>query len=293
MSNSSLATERYPAHKNNYTDGRNTSIKEITIHHMAGVLTAKQCGRIFQNSNRKASSNYGIGKNGEIAVYVDENDTSWCNSNWASNCRAVTIETSDSQTGGNWLVSDKVLNSLIKLVADIAKRNNLGTLIKGKNVTWHSMYTDTNCPGPYLLSKMDYIIAEANKINNSVDNKYPYKATLKKGTVLYNEKGFKYKNPCSRDREVIVQAEVNGKLQVYGSTFRPNIVYCDKSAAKYPYNAVIKKGSLLYDINGNKYKNGTKADRNVTVQAEVNGRYKIYGSTFTPRIVYCDKSSIK
>ena len=59
-------------------------------------------------------------------------------------------------------VSDASLNSLIKLVADIAKRNNLGTLVKGKNLTWHSIYSNTACPGAYLLSKMDYIATEAN-----------------------------------------------------------------------------------------------------------------------------------
>lgn len=167
MSNSSLATEKYLAHKDNYTDGRSKKISKITIHHMAGVLTAKQCGAIFQKQGRKGSSNYGIGKNGEIAIYVEEKNTSWCDSNWDSNCKSVTIETSNSSTGGDYPVSDKVLNSLIKLVADIGKRNNLGTLVKGKNVTWHSMYTNTSCPGKYLLSKMDYIVEQANKINNT------------------------------------------------------------------------------------------------------------------------------
>lgn len=168
ISNSKLATSKYPAHKDNYTNGRSKKIDIITPHHMAGKLTARECGFIFQNKNRKASSNYGIGYDGEIALYVNESDTSWCNSNWDSNCRSVTIEVSNSSNGGNWLVSDKSLNSLISLMADIAKRNGMGKLIKGKNVTWHSMYKNTNCPGPYLLSKLDYIIEEANKINNEV-----------------------------------------------------------------------------------------------------------------------------
>ncbi|MBQ7105376.1 MAG: N-acetylmuramoyl-L-alanine amidase [Bacilli bacterium] len=168
ISNSKLATLKYPAHKDNYTDGRSKKIDAITLHHMAGKLTAKQCGSIFQNKIRKASSNYGIGYDGEIALYVNESDTSWCNSNWDSNCRSVTIEVSNSSNGGNWPVSDKSLNSLISLMADIAKRNGMGKLVKGKNVTWHSMYKNTNCPGPYLLSKLDYIIEEANKINNEV-----------------------------------------------------------------------------------------------------------------------------
>ena len=168
MSKSSLATEIYPAYAGNYTQGRSgRKIEAITIHHMAGKLTARQCGSIFQTVGRNGSSHYGVGYEGEIACYVEEENTAWTNSNWDSNCKSVTIETANNINGGNWSVSDKSLNSLIKLVADIGKRNNLGTLIKGKNVTWHSMFANTTCPGEYLLNKMDYIIAEANKINST------------------------------------------------------------------------------------------------------------------------------
>lgn len=167
MSKSKLVQVNVPAYSGNYTKGRSgRKIEAITIHHMAGVLSAERCGQIWQQKGRKGSSHYGIGNDGKIAQYVDESNTAWCNNHWDANCKSVTIETSNSKTGGNWEVSNKALNSLIKLVADIAKRNNLGTLVKGKNVTWHSMFTSTACPGPYLLSKMDYIIAEANKINN-------------------------------------------------------------------------------------------------------------------------------
>ena len=168
MSKSSLVQVNVPAHSGNYTVGRSgRKIEAITIHHMAGVLTVEQCGAIFQQSGRGGSSHYGIGNDGKIGQYVDESNTAWTNSNWDSNCKSVTIETSNCENGGQWKVSDKALNSLIKLVADIGKRNNLGTLVKGKNVTWHSMYASTSCPGSYLLSKMDYIVSEANKLNTS------------------------------------------------------------------------------------------------------------------------------
>jgi len=167
MSNSSLVNVKVPAHSNNYTVGRSgRKIEKIAIHHMAGILTAKQCGGIFQNGSRKASSNYGIGKDAEVGLYVDEENTSYCNSNWDSNCKSVTIETSNSSLGGDYPVSDAVLNKLIELVADIAKRNNLGKIVKGQNLVWHRMYAATTCPGDYLLSKMDYIAEQANKINN-------------------------------------------------------------------------------------------------------------------------------
>ena len=165
MSNSSLATEKYIAHSNNYSVGRSgRKIEKVTIHHMAGVLSAKQCGSIFQNGNRQASANYGVGKNGEIALFVDGANTSYADGNWDSNCKSVTIETSNNKTGGDWTISDEVLSSLIKLIADIFKRNNLGKAVKGKNITWHSMYMSTACCGNYLRSKMDYIVDEVNKI---------------------------------------------------------------------------------------------------------------------------------
>ena len=172
MSNSSLISATYKAHSNNYSTGRSgRKIEKVTIHHMAGVLSAKQCGSIFQDGSRGASSNYGIGKNGEIALFVDESNTSYADANWDSNCKSVTIETSNNKTGGDWTVSDKVLSSLIKLITDIFKRNGIKKAIKGKTITWHSMYSATACPGNYLRSKMDYICNEVNKkLNNSTDS---------------------------------------------------------------------------------------------------------------------------
>ena len=164
MSNSKLVSIEVPAYEGNYSKGRSgRKIEQICLHHMAGRLTAEQCGKIFQKVGRYGSSHYGIGYDGRIGQYVDESDTAWTNSNWDSNCKSVTIETSDNDN--SWYVNDTTLNSLIKLVADIAKRNNLGTLVPGKNLTWHSMFTSTTCPGDYLRSKMQYIADEANKIN--------------------------------------------------------------------------------------------------------------------------------
>lgn len=166
MSYSTLACKFIPAYEGNYTKGRNTKISEICIHYMAGNCTIEGCGSIWQRKGRNGSSNYGIGSDGRIACYVDEDNTAWCNSNWLSNCRSVSIETANLSSTDS-TVTDFALNSLIKLVADIAKRNDMGKLVKGKNVTWHSMYTSTSCPGSYLLSKMDYIVNEANRINEN------------------------------------------------------------------------------------------------------------------------------
>lgn len=147
MSNSKLVNINVPAYIENYSQGRSgRKIEMITIHHMAGILSAEQCGNIFQQVGRNASSHYGIGNDGRIGQYVDEANTAWANTNWDSNCKAVTIETSNCEIGGDWKVSDTVLNKLIDLIVDIAKRNNLGKLVKGQNLTWHRMYCATSCP---------------------------------------------------------------------------------------------------------------------------------------------------
>lgn len=163
------------ADPSNYTESRAAqgySLKKITIHHMAGNLTVQQLGALWQNPARNGSSTYGV-QGDNIGQYVLEDDVPWTDSNWASNCSSITIETANSGGAPNWPVADNTLATLIRLVADIASRRGLGKLVKGQNLTWHSMYAATACPGPYLLSKMDYIVQEANKINGYGDTPAP------------------------------------------------------------------------------------------------------------------------
>ena len=56
----------------NSSNPRKDKIKKITIHHMAGNLSVESCGNVFQNKNRQASSNYGIGTDGRVGLYADE-----------------------------------------------------------------------------------------------------------------------------------------------------------------------------------------------------------------------------
>lgn len=208
MSKSNLTQIVVPADEGNYTKGRSgRSIEAITIHHMAGRLTAEQCGRIFQAKGRYGSSHYGVGYDGSIANYVDEEDTAWTNSNWDSNCKSITIEISDNDN--SWYVNDTTLNAVIKLVADIAKRRGLGTLVPGKNLTWHSMFTNTTCPGDYLRSKMQYIADEANKINNSEPIKEKTTEELAREVIEGKYGNGEDRKNALGDRYAEVQARVN------------------------------------------------------------------------------------
>ena len=166
FSNSKLATVKVPAHVSNYTKGRIDIIRKITVHHMGGINSAYGCGQIFARAGRGGSAHYGIGNlDGAIGQYVDEKDTAWTDSNWPSNCCSVTIEVSNSATSSEYPVSEAAFNSLVKLCADIAKRNNLGKLVVGKNLTYHQMYAATACPGPTLIRRMKELAERANDIN--------------------------------------------------------------------------------------------------------------------------------
>ena len=174
MSNSSLIS--YTKISPNKTSPRNHVIDTITIHCMAGNLTVESCGNVFYPSSRKASSNYGIGTDGRIALYVDEKDRSWASSNSANDNRAVTIEVAnDGGASTGWHVSDKAMASLIKLCADICRRNSIKELkwkgdksligqVDKQNMTVHRWFASKACPGDYLYGKHSYIAQEVNKL---------------------------------------------------------------------------------------------------------------------------------
>lgn len=163
MAHSSLA-KLYIGDNPNYSNSSYRTGKNlIVLHHMAGILTPQQCNNALRS--RRGSIHYAIGNDGTIGWGIDENEVAWHAGNWPINQRSIGIEISDSAIGGDWPISNAALNSTIRVVADIAKRNNMGKLVNGKNIGYHSMYAATTCPGPDVKGKFQYIIDEANKIN--------------------------------------------------------------------------------------------------------------------------------
>jgi len=134
---------------------------------MAGNVSIEFCGEIFSSASRQASSNYGIGSDGRIALYVDEAHRAWTTSSSANDNRAVTIEVANCGGAPNWPVSDKAYAALLDLVTDICKRNNIKQLnfTDGKtgNMTVHRKFASTACPGDYLYRLHPQIAAEVNK----------------------------------------------------------------------------------------------------------------------------------
>ena len=184
MVKSSLAT--VVVESPNKSSPRMSKIDTITIHCMAGNLSVESCGASFAKSSRKASSNYGIGSDGRIACYVGEENRSWCSSNRANDNRAITIEVAnDGGADTGWHVSDKAYKSLISLLVDICRRNNISKLVwsnsksdrvnhkNGCNMTVHRDFANKSCPGDYLYSLHSKIAKEVNSLLGVVEEAKP------------------------------------------------------------------------------------------------------------------------
>lgn len=152
----------------NNSGQRTHEIDRITPHCMVGQLSARKCGQLFARASYQASSNYGIGKDGEIALYVDESRRSWCSSSESNDQRAVTIECA-SDTRHPYAMYAKVYASLVRLCVDICRRNGKKKLIwfgdKTKTLSYspksdemvltvHRWFAQKSCPGDWLYSRL-------------------------------------------------------------------------------------------------------------------------------------------
>ena len=164
----------------NRTRNRNHAIDTITIHCVVGQCTVQTLGNVFAPTSRQASSNYGVGYEGSIGMYVEEKDRSWCTSSASNDHRAITIEVA-SDTYHPYAVTQAAYEATIKLVADICKRNGIKKLkwstnksermnhSNGCNMTVHRDYANKSCPGDYLYERMGDIANRVNALLGSVD----------------------------------------------------------------------------------------------------------------------------
>ena len=113
-------------------------ITDIVIHHAAANATVEALGALFAAPARQASANYGIGTDGRVACYVEEENRPWTTGSREIDFRAITIEVA-SDTTHPYVVTNKAYDALIKLVADICERNNIP--LDREHVIGHEEYS--------------------------------------------------------------------------------------------------------------------------------------------------------
>lgn len=172
MSNSPLVS--YTKISPNHSGKRTHAIDRITPHCVVGQVTVQSLGNVFAPASRQASSNYGIGLDGAVGMYVEECNRSWCSSSNANDQRAVTIECA-SDTTAPYAFRPVVYDRLIELCVDICKRNGKTKLIWIDNkdkalaytpksgemlLTVHRWFANKSCPGDWMYARMGDLAAK-------------------------------------------------------------------------------------------------------------------------------------
>lgn len=272
--NSSLVS--YTKLSPNHSGQRTHSIDRITPHCVVGQCSVETLGNIFLPASRQASSNYGIGVDGRVGMYVEEKNRSWCSSSNANDQRAVTIECA-SDTKSPYAFKDAVYQTLIKLCVDICKRNGkkkllwLGDKTKTLNyspkademvLTVHRWFANKSCPGDWLYARLGDL---ASKVTASLaDSSKPAASTGKvkagnlvtiTGGTYYGGKAIPawvkklkwYVLEVSGDRAVINKDE-SGKYAIMSPVKVSDLAVAgEKPASTYRTHTVVK-GDTLWDI---------------------------------------------
>lgn len=260
----------------NHSGQRTHSIDRITPHCVVGQCSVETLGNIFLPASRQASSNYGIGVDGRVGMYVEEKNRSWCSSSNSNDQRAVTIECA-SDTKSPYAFKDVVYQTLIKLCVDICKRNGkkkllwLGDKTKTLNyspkademvLTVHRWFANKSCPGDWLYARLGDL---AEKVTASLaDSSKPAASTGKvkagnlvtiTGGTYYGGKAIPawvkklkwYVLEVSGDRAVINKDE-SGKYAIMSPVKVSDLAVAgEKPASTYRTHTVVK-GDTLWDI---------------------------------------------
>lgn len=257
MSNSPLVD--YTRISPNKNSPRNHKIDTITIHCVVGQCTVETLGNIFAPTSRQASSNYGVGTDGKIGMYVEEKDRSWCSSNAANDNRAVTIEVA-SDTKHPYAVNDRAFAALLDLVTDICKRNGIKKLVwstkkadrvnhkNGCNMTVHRDYANKSCPGDYLYNRHGEIAAEVNRRLGVADTAPD--AGVAQGVTVYTVKKGDTLSQIAAKYGTTYQA-----IAAYNGIKNPNVIRVGQKV-KIPAStapAALKKGDRVKVLNAVTY----------------------------------------
>lgn len=171
----------------NHSGLRTHSIDRISPHCVVGQCSVETLGNIFADRNREASSNYGIGSDGRVGMYIEEKNRSWCTSSNSNDQRAVTIECA-SDTTEPYTMNSAVYETLIKLCTDICKRNGKTKLLwfsdkdKALNyvpksdemvLTVHRWFANKSCPGDWLYARLGDLASRVTANLGTLQNTKP------------------------------------------------------------------------------------------------------------------------
>ena len=145
------------------------AINGVVIHHVAGT---NGLSYVANANSRNSHPTYHIANSGAVTGIVNPERRPY-STGGDPDPSAVSFEIDNSSVGGDWPISPAALEALIDVIifhASISPRANRGFAKNIKNqvqreffIAWHQQYVATACPGPFVISQLDYIVAECNK----------------------------------------------------------------------------------------------------------------------------------
>jgi hypothetical protein len=154
-------------------------INGVVIHHVAGTNGLRYVANV---NDRNSHPTYHIANSGAVTGIVNPSRRPF-STGGSPDPNAVTFEIDNSSVGGDWPVSAAALESLIDVIVFHASQSPRAGKGFAKNepkvkqaeffIAWHSQYKATACPGPFIMSQLDYIVAECNKRASGVTTVAP------------------------------------------------------------------------------------------------------------------------
>ena len=144
-------------------------INGVVIHHVAGT---NGLGYVANANTRNSHPTYHIANSGAVTGIVNPDRRPY-STGGTPDPNAVTFEVDNSSVGGDWPVSPAALEALIDVIVYHASQSPRAGKGFAKNepsvrqseffIAWHSQYKATACPGPFIMSQLDYIVDQCNK----------------------------------------------------------------------------------------------------------------------------------
>lgn len=182
-----MSAKWIPAHDNNFQAGRSgKAVNKVILHWIVGSLESADA--TFARPDRIASAHYGIGDM-DVHQYVKEEDTAYHCGNLTTNRESIGIE---HEGGPNLPITEKTIQTSIKLVADICRR--YGIPADRDHIKKHSEIKATQCPGTLPI---DRIVEEVARLLTPSD-------PLNWVKQMYLEQGIDLSRP---------EGEVRGRVQ--------------------------------------------------------------------------------
>jgi hypothetical protein len=159
-------------------------INGVVIHHVAGT---NGLGYVANANTRNSHPTYHIANSGAVTGIVNPDRRPY-STGGSPDPNAVTFEIDNSSAGGDWPVSPAALEALIDVIVYHGSQSPRAGKGFAKNqpsvkqaeffIAWHSQYKATACPGPFIMSQLDYIVSECNKRASGVAPVAPAKPKL-------------------------------------------------------------------------------------------------------------------